>query len=147
MKVRHLLRFLGTVWVNWRKTKETTSFILKLCFFISKWKYQFAKRYWCCEVWRSEHGKTVYKSNHISKNVVCYIYQKNYCSTLFLFLFVCFFSLVLLWECFSRFWLIHLHYFSNRFLLSPWMQSLSCSKKRSRTYLKIFQNVKFKFLQ
>ena len=64
-----------------KKTKETTSFGLKLCFFISKWKDLF------------------------QRNTACYIYQKNYCSTLFLFLlvFCFFFALALLWESFGWF--------------------------------------------
>ena len=82
------------MWVNWRKTKETTSFILKLCFFISKWKDQFAKRYWCCEVWRSEQGKTIYNSNHISKKccLLC-IPQKLLLRLVFVFVCFCFFLL------------------------------------------------------
>ena len=50
-----------------RKNERKYLFYFKTFFYISKWKDQFAKRYWCCEVWRSEQGKTIYTSNHISK--------------------------------------------------------------------------------
>ena len=60
---------------------------------MSKWKDQFAKRYWWCEVWRNKQGKTIYTSNHISKNCrLLYIPKKNSAPVCFCFCsFVCFF--------------------------------------------------------
>ena len=79
------------------------------------------------------------------RKVGYYLYQKKLLLRLvsvFVCLFVCFFEKGL--TDFDWFICTTL---SNPFLLSPWMQSLlPCLKKRCRTYLKIFQTVKFKFL-
>ena len=89
-----------------KKNDRNYLFYCKTLFFISKWKDQFAKRYWCCEVWKSEQGKTIYTSNHISKKYrLLYIPKKTYCSGLFSFLFICFFFLLCFYEKgFGWFW-------------------------------------------
>ena len=83
-----------------KKNERNYLFYFKtLFFFMSKWKDQFAKRYWWFEVWRSEQGKTIYTSNHISKNCrLLYIPKKIYCSGLFLFLLLSLFFLLCFYE-------------------------------------------------
>ena len=98
-----------------KKNDRNYLFYCKTLFFISKWKDQFAKRYWCCEVWRSEQGKTIYTSDHISKKCrLLYILKKVllrlvsfFVCLLVFFLLLCFYE-----KGFGWFWPIHLHYFN-----------------------------------
>ena len=90
MQFWQLLKFLGTMWLNWGNMKETTSFILKFCFFI----YIIVKGSICWKLlmlrilkkW-TRLNNIYFKSNF--KEILAAIYTpQNYRSHLFLFLLV-----------------------------------------------------------